>query len=129
MALPALLDQLPEELRAWLADRGQPSLRVKQVRRWLLAGRAESFDQMSDLPRELRGELAQQFTPLGSRVERHLQAADDTHKLLLRLADNPLIECVLIQEPPRRTACIRTPVGCGGGRVFFPRRPKAVVRN
>ncbi|HKB04514.1 MAG TPA: 23S rRNA (adenine(2503)-C(2))-methyltransferase RlmN, partial [Gemmataceae bacterium] len=49
--LPALLDQPPETLRAWFADRGQPALRVKQVRRWILAGRADSFDQMSDLPR------------------------------------------------------------------------------
>ena len=86
--LPALLDQSPDGLRAWFADRGQPALRVKQVRRWLLAGRAESFEQMSDLPRDVRAELGRHFAPLGNRVERHLVATDETHKLLLRLPDD-----------------------------------------
>src|SRR5690242_8009641 len=127
--LPALLDQSPESMRTWFADRGQPALRVKQVRRWVLAGRAESFDQMSDLPRELRAALANHFTPLGTHVERHLVAADETHKLLLRLADDRMIECVLIQEAPRRTACISTQVGCGMGCVFCASGLNGVVRN
>jgi 23S rRNA (adenine2503-C2)-methyltransferase len=127
--LPALLDQSPDALRAWFADRGQPALRVKQVRRWLLAGRAESFEQMSDLPRDVRAELARHFAPLGTRVERHLVAADETHKLLLRLPDDRLVECVLIQEPPRRTACISTQVGCGMGCVFCASGLNGVVRN
>ena len=127
--LPALLDQLPDALRAWFAERGQPPLRVKQVRRSVLAGRAESFEQMSDLPRELRSELAQSFAPLATRVERHLVATDETHKLLLRLPDDRLIECVLIQEPPRRTACVSTQVGCGIGCVFCASGINGVVRN
>jgi 23S rRNA (adenine2503-C2)-methyltransferase len=129
MSPDALLDQSPEVLRAWFADRGQPTLRVKQVRRWVLAGRAGSFEQMSDLPRELRAELSQNFAVLGTRVERHLQASDDTHKLLLRLQDGRLVECVLIQEPPRRTACISTQVGCGMGCVFCASGLNGLVRN
>jgi len=126
---PALLDQSPDALRAWFAERGQPALRVKQVRRWILAGRAESFEQMSDLPRELRAELATHFSPLGTRVERHLVATDETHKLLLRLSDDRMIECVLIQEAQRRTACISTQVGCGMGCVFCASGLNGVVRN
>jgi 23S rRNA (adenine2503-C2)-methyltransferase len=127
--LPALLDQPADALRAWFADRGQPALRVKQVRRRVLAGRAESFEQMSDLPRDLRAELAHHFSPLGTRIERHLTASDETHKLLLRLADDRMIECVLIQEAPRRTACISTQVGCGMGCVFCASGLNGVVRN
>jgi 23S rRNA (adenine2503-C2)-methyltransferase len=127
--LPALLDQSPEALRAWFAERGQPALRVKQVRRWVLAGRAESFEQMSDLPRDLRNELAKHFSPLGTRIDRHLVATDETHKLLVRLADDRLIECVLIQEAPRRTACISTQVGCGMGCVFCASGLDGLVRN
>src|SRR3954471_13316831 len=127
--LPALLDQSPEALRAWFAERGQPALRVKQVRRWVLAGRAESFEQMSDLPRDLRAELAKHFVPLGTRIERHLVATDETHKLLVRLADDRTVECVLIQEPSRRTACISTQVGCGMGCVFCASGLNGVVRN
>src|SRR5262245_9282999 len=125
----ALLDQAPDSLRAWFVERGQPALRVKQIRRQILAGRAESFDHMSDLPRDLRAELAKHFTPLGTRVERHLVAADETHKLLLRLHDDRLIECVLIQDGDRRTACISTQVGCGMGCVFCASGLDGVARN
>jgi 23S rRNA (adenine2503-C2)-methyltransferase len=84
---------------------------------------------MSDLPRDLRTELANHFTPLGTRIERHLVATDETHKLLLRLPDERMIECVLIQEAPRRTACISTQVGCGMGCVFCASGLNGVVRN
>src|SRR6266545_517780 len=116
--LPGLLDAPSDELRSWFAERDQPAMRVKQVRSWILARRAESFEQMSDVPKPLRAELASSFQPFTTRIERHLVAADETHKLLLRLHDGGLIECVLIQEPPRRTACISTQVGCGMGCVF-----------
>lgn len=127
--LPAILDQSPESLHDWLSERGETALRIKQIRRQILAARAISFEQMSDLPAALRRELAAHFTPLGTRIERHLQSSDDTHKLLVRLADDRLIECVLIQEPPRRTACISTQVGCGMGCVFCASGLEGVVRN
>jgi 23S rRNA (adenine2503-C2)-methyltransferase len=126
---PGLLSVAPAELEAWLRERGQPAMRVRQLRHWLLAAGAESFEQMSDLPRGLRQELAQTFTPLETRVARHLQAADATHKLLLRLRDGQLIECVLIQEDRRRTACISTQVGCGMGCVFCASGLNGVERN
>src|SRR4051794_1422871 len=78
-----LLDGPADNLRAWREQRGQPALRARQIRRWLLHGGAESFAQMSDLPRGLREELSAAFVPLGTQVARHLTADDDTHKLLL----------------------------------------------
>src|SRR5258707_9475314 len=52
--LPAMLDYSTDDFHAWLAERGQPPLRARQARRWILAGRADSFSQMTDLPRDLR---------------------------------------------------------------------------
>jgi 23S rRNA (adenine2503-C2)-methyltransferase len=127
--LPAFLDRTLEELRAWFAEHGQPPMRVRQVRRWLIEAGAEAFEQMSDLPRALRTVLAENFRPLGTRVVRHLEAADHTHKLLLALQDDRLIECVLIQEADRRTACISTQVGCGMGCVFCASGLNGVERN
>ena len=127
--LRALLDIPAEELRAWLRERAQPPMRVRQLRRWLFQAGAESFAQMTDLPRILREELAGSFVPLGTEVARHLTASDDTHKLLLRLGDGRLIECVLIQEDDRRTACISTQVGCGMGCVFCASGLNGVERN
>ena len=82
-----ILDLPADELRAWLTEHGEKPLRAKQVRRWLLAGGAESFGAMSDLPKVLRETLAEAFVPLASKVVRHLQADDGTHKLLLKLRD------------------------------------------
>src|SRR5579859_8136607 len=127
--LPAILDQSPDDFRAWLAERSQPPLRARQIRRWIIAGRAEAFAQMTDLPRDLRPVLSEAFSPLGTRIAAHQVAKDQTHKLLLRLQDDRHIECVLIQTDDRRTACISTQVGCGMGCVFCASGLNGVERN
>ena len=98
-----LLEVSNDELLAWLQGHGQPKMRARQLRRWVIAGRADAFAQMTDLPRDLRAALTAEFTPLASAVVRHLEASDGTHKLLLRLQDDQLIECVLIQDIERLT--------------------------
>jgi 23S rRNA (adenine2503-C2)-methyltransferase len=127
--MEALLDVSHEALLTWLRERGQPRLRTRQLRRWVIAGRAESFEQMTDLPLGLRSELAEAFVPLGSEIVRHQESTDGTHKLLLRLRDGQMVECVLIQENDRRTACISTQVGCGMGCVFCASGLNGVARN
>jgi 23S rRNA (adenine2503-C2)-methyltransferase len=124
-----LLDLAPEELRAWMEAHGQPAMRDRQLRRWILAGRAESFEQMTDLPQALRSALAAEFAPLGTHIAHHSEAEDGTHKLLLRLRDEQAVECVLIQEDNRHTACISTQVGCGMGCVFCASGLNGVARN
>lgn len=128
-ATTGILDVSSEALRAWLAERGQPPMRVNQIRRQILANRAESFEQMSDLPKDLRTELARSFAMFSTQVERPMVASDDTHKLVLRLHDGGMIECVLIQDEGRATACISTQVGCGMGCVFCASGLNGVVRN
>lgn len=129
MALPGILHVPEEKLRAWLEERSEPPLRAKQIRRHLFAGQLNSFEEMTDLPKPLRQQLAQSFTVFATRVDHHLIAKDGTHKLLLRLEDDHRIECVLIQEGPRATACISTQVGCGMGCVFCASGLNGVVRN
>src|SRR5439155_14722453 len=123
------LDEPREELETWFRDREQAAMRARQIRRWLLSGRAESFDQMTDLPQDLRTTLGAEFVLFGTQIASHLASRDGTHKLLLRLPDNQLVECVLIQEDARRTACISTQVGCGMGCVFCASGIGGVVRN
>jgi 23S rRNA (adenine2503-C2)-methyltransferase len=125
----SLLEVSSEELRSWLHAHGQAPLRARQIQRWLMAGRAVSFEQMSDLPKRLRDELTATFRPLGSDIARHLVSNDGTHKLLLRLQDGQVVECVLLREMDRRTVCISTQVGCGMGCVFCASGIGGVVRN
>jgi 23S rRNA (adenine2503-C2)-methyltransferase len=124
-----LLEVPSEELAAWLVAHQEPPLRARQLRRWLVVGRAESFERMTDLPRNLRRALAADFEPLSTQIAHHTKSSDGTHKLLLRLADGQSIECVLIQEDKRRTACISTQVGCGMGCVFCASGLSGVARN
>jgi 23S rRNA (adenine2503-C2)-methyltransferase len=127
--LPGVLDLTPDDWRTWLQARSQPPLRARQIRRWLFAGRATSFDQMTDLPRTLREELADSYRPLQTTVQRLLSSRDGTRKLLLRLGDGHLVETVLLPEADRRTVCISTQVGCGMGCVFCASGLEGVVRN
>jgi 23S rRNA (adenine2503-C2)-methyltransferase len=124
-----LLELSSAELLAWLEARGQLPLRARQIRRWIAQGRATSFAQMTDLPAALREELAREFTPLATQVERCLVSSDGTHKLLLRLSDGNLVECVLLQEADRRTVCVSTQVGCGMGCAFCASGIGGVIRN
>ncbi len=124
-----LLDLPTEALRAWFVERGEKPMRVGQLRRWLLMRGAESFEAMTDLPKALRVELANAFTPFAGRVVKHQTADDATHKLVLEFGDGGRIECVLIQDAGRRTACISTQVGCGMGCVFCASGIDGVDRN
>jgi len=124
-----LLEVPSEELLAWLQRQEQAPLRARQIRRWLLIGRATAFEHMSDLPKRLREDLDAAFRPLGGDIARHLISGDGTHKLLLRLRDGQVVECVLLKEAGRRTVCISTQVGCGMGCVFCASGLGGVVRN
>jgi 23S rRNA (adenine2503-C2)-methyltransferase len=123
------LDVPTDALRAWLAEHGQPAMRLRQVNRWLFSGRATSFEQMTDLPLALRQQLAADFTCFGSSLARRLTAHDGTEKLLLRLSDGRLVECVLLKEADRRTVCVSTQVGCAMGCVFCASGLQGVERN
>jgi 23S rRNA (adenine2503-C2)-methyltransferase len=125
----ALLDATIEELTAWLAERGHPGYRARQVVRWVFEGRAEGFDAMSDLPKRLRQELDEDWTVLATRIVHHHVAPDATDKLLLECPDGRNVECVLMTEDDRRTVCISTQVGCGMGCVFCASGLKGVERN
>jgi 23S rRNA (adenine2503-C2)-methyltransferase len=126
---PHLLDPTLENLGQWLQDRGQPGFRSRQVRKWLFEKRAGSFDEMTDLPRNLREELAADFDLWTTRIARHQQASDGTEKLLLQLADGGRIECVLLRDGLRRSICISSQVGCAMGCVFCASGLDGVERN
>jgi 23S rRNA (adenine2503-C2)-methyltransferase len=113
-----LLDITPDQLTAWLAERGQKPYRAAQIRKWLFENRAESFEAMSDLPKQLREELAAEFVLWTAKIIQRSQAHDGTEKLLLQMQDGGRIECVLLRDGERRTICISSQVGCAMGCVF-----------
>lgn len=127
--LQPLLQLSATELSRWLKDRGVQPWYSKAIRRWVLFKRATTFDEMSDLPKALRTQLKEHFIPLASTPAKSLHAADGTRKLLLKMWDGEDIECVMIPDYARRTACISTQVGCGMGCVFCASGLNGVMRN
>jgi 23S rRNA (adenine2503-C2)-methyltransferase len=125
----AIRDLDHDELVAWLATRRQPKFRAGQIRRWLVQRRIQAFEQMTDLPVELRSQLTAEFRFSPFDVVRHQIARDETEKLLLRLHDGELVECVLMRDPGRRTVCISTQVGCAMGCIFCASGLLGVKRN
>lgn len=128
-ALRPILDLSALELADWLKAHGYPAFRTQQVRRWLIQRRINAFDQMSDLPVTLRRQLSEQFRFCSFETVGHQIASDRTEKLLLRLHDGELVECVLMRDPGRRTVCISTQVGCAMGCVFCASGLRGVKRN
>jgi 23S rRNA (adenine2503-C2)-methyltransferase len=125
-----LLDQTLDELQAWLADRGAPGYRAKQIRKWVFARRADRFCQMTDLPAALRDELAAECRIWTTEIATHQKADDGSEKLLLRLHDGETVECVLLRDDRGHcTVCISTQVGCAMHCAFCASGMDGLVRN
>ena len=125
-----VFEQTPAQLREWFVEHGVPGYRAGQVRKWLFQQGAATFDEMTDLPAELRSTLGDQFQIWTTRVAQHRKAADGTEKLLLELADREQVECVLLRDDKGHHAiCISTQVGCAMGCVFCATGIDGVVRN
>jgi 23S rRNA (adenine2503-C2)-methyltransferase len=127
------LHELEESVRAL----GEPVYHATQIAEWLYKKRAASFDEMTDLPRKLRRQLAEQFSFGKIEIVRVLGAQDATRKFLFRLSDEALIESVLIPASPalygmrsdRRTVCVSTQVGCAYGCKFCASGLEGFSRN
>ena len=104
--------------------------RGRQVRQWLFQRRAAAFEQMTDLPKAVREELAGDFQIWTAQIAARRQADDGTEKLLLELADGERIECVLLRDDREHCAvCISTQVGCAMRCAFCASGIDGVVRN
>lgn len=116
-------------LQNWLNEKGEKKYRFNQIRRWVFAGRARTFDDMSDLPTELRKSISDDFEFFSTEIVRQHSAGDQTRKLLLQLPDQSQIECVLLFDGKRRTICVSSQVGCAMGCVFCASGLDGVKRN
>ena len=123
------LETPSQELGAWLTQQNQPKYRQAQIHRWVFSRRAADWAAMTDLPQQLRHDLADQYRLWTTEIARHTTAADGTEKLLLRLTDGRHVECVLLRDGRRRTICVSSQVGCGMGCVFCASGLGGVERN
>jgi 23S rRNA (adenine2503-C2)-methyltransferase len=113
----------------------QLKMRVGQLWGWLYARGARSFEEMSDVSKELRAALSAAYTLARPEVTQVQVSGDGTRKWLLRLATrghearSPEIETVYIPEPDRGTLCISSQVGCTLTCSFCHTGTQRLVRN
>ena len=124
-----ILDRTRPELEEWCEASGFPRYHAGQVLKWIHERLASGFGEMTDLPRRLRDRLSAESEIITADVVRRDSATDGTEKILLRLKDRRAVECVLIPEGRRRSACISTQVGCAVGCVFCASGLEGLTRN
>jgi len=117
------------DLEAALVERGQPRFRARQIFSWIYRRGISDVEAMTDLPRDLRGTLATEFTLTTPEVVVRERSTDGTEKFLLRLADDRRIESVFIPDTPAMTFCISTQVGCAMACAFCLTGRMGLVRN
>ena len=115
------------ELQAALT--GQPAFRAKQVYTWLHRG-VRSFEEMTDLPRNLREKLADEYLLTAPQaVRRQASKLDGTVKYLWQLHDGNCVETVLMKYRHGNTVCISSEVGCPMGCAFCASTIGGLVRR
>lgn len=124
-----ILDFTRDELAQWLDSKGIRSFRAGQIFKWLYILQADSFEQMTNLSKPMREELAHYFVIERLPVVDHQISKDTTEKLLFQLKDGEHIESVLIPEKDHFTLCVSTQVGCAQNCRFCLTAKGGLVRN
>lgn len=101
-----------EQLIQYCEERGWENYRAYQIFVWLYQKNATNFDEMTNLSKQLRQELNQQFYISHLVPIRTLSSPDSTVKLTLALEDSNIIESVFLSDGNRHTACVSSQVGC-----------------
>lgn len=118
------------ELGTKLTGLGEKPYRARQIFRWLYKAGVKSFNDMTDLPIELRELLKTNFhiTRL-SVLDFKKSSIDGTTKYLFKLEDGNTIEAVFLPERKRNTACLSSQVGCKYACSFCASSPFGFIRN
>ena len=100
------------DIEAYVETLGEKKFRAKQVYEWLWQKQAHSFDEMTNLSKEFRSKLSEDFDLPALKVDATQYSADGTVKSRFRTRDSHLVEGVLIPTESRNTACVSSQVGC-----------------
>lgn len=108
-----------EELEQEFVSMGQKPYRARQVYQWLHEKLATDFEEMTNLPKDLREKLKEQFELTALKpVDVKISQIDGTRKYLFALADSNIIESVWMKYHHGNSVCISSQVGCRMGCRF-----------
>ena len=131
--LPNLIGMSRDQMAVELARIGTPenqnNMRLGQVWQWLYQKGVRSFNQMTNLSKDYRDKLAENFQITRPEVVARQISTDGTRKYLLRVAGGHEVEAVYIPEEDRGTLCISSQVGCTLTCPFCHTGTQKLVRN
>lgn len=119
-----------QELKDEMASIGEKSFKAGQIYSWLHKHGAVSFDEMTNLSKDMRAQLQKNYDIYNCTIEKKLVSVyDDTVKYLFRLNDGELIESVVMKYKYGYTICVSSQVGCKMGCKFCASGIAGFVRN
>lgn len=125
-----LNDKSIKELEEIFTKEGYQKFRAKQVYRQIHVNKVNDFTQMSDLSKDMGGNISEKFDFPQMKVEREfVSELDNTKKYLFSLADGNIIEAVFMDYDKRKTICISSQVGCRMGCKFCASTKNGLERN
>ncbi|VKW09848.1 radical SAM enzyme, Cfr family [Streptococcus pneumoniae] len=115
---PSIHSLAHQTMQKWVLEQGEKKFRADQIWEWLYRKRVQSFEEMTNLSKDLIAKLNDQFVvnPLKQRIVQ--ESADGTVKYLFELPDGMLIETVLMRQHYGLSVCVTTQVGCNIGCTF-----------
>ena len=119
-----------KELENFVVERGWQKFRAKQIAKWLYKKKVNSYDEMTDLSKDIRNYLKENTEFNALELVMHQQSKiDGSIKFLWKLKDGNTIETVLINEKNHKTLCVSTQVGCAVGCKFCFTTKDGLIRN
>jgi 23S rRNA (adenine2503-C2)-methyltransferase len=119
-----------KEWVTWLKDQGEKEFHARQILNWIYQKGVLSWQEMSNLSKELRQKLASHIRlPVLEKVKLSESKDKETLKFLWRLRDGQFVESVLILSGTRRTVCVSSQVGCPARCSFCASGQQGFVRN
>jgi 23S rRNA (adenine2503-C2)-methyltransferase len=100
------------DIEQYIESIGEKKFRAKQLHEWLWQKHAHSFDAMTNLSKEFRARLSEEFELPALQVDTTQHSADGTVKSRFRTHEGHLVEGVLIPTETRQTACVSSQIGC-----------------
>ena len=118
------------ELADWLKNNGEKEFHARQVFEWVYGKGVISWDSMTNLSKDLKTKLSQNFRFPTMQLAKVTESNDhETFKFLWRLNDGNLVESVLIYSGSRRTVCVSSQVGCPAKCAFCASGKQGFFRN
>jgi len=118
-----------EQLRDFFVSQNDKAFRGNQVYEWLWKKGAHSFNDMTNISKETRQVLIDNFVINHIEVDNMQQSSDGTVKNAVRLHDGLIVESVLIPTETRTTACVSSQVGCSLNCTFCATARLKKMRN